>query len=346
MEQNVDTGTPVMPVIDDKQKGGNGLKIATAIACVMAVFGIGFGVYGIIEANNKSSEISNLKIQIEDKDGKITTLGTDEIKISDDSQTITISDSNSAYAIRDLKSKTLRLLGSRNGLSMRDYYNDNTGGFIVLSGYMPTAQLITNSLDEVSRAYITLETTLLDKEKHCNYQWTDGVKADVDAALGEKASNISFGNANIDCISYDKANDDHYDLWGENMPKVNGVSNTLTNGDFAYGSNTDVYYYHIIGGRGGTCSSYVVGRIAQVDMAQDSAYIDIGAGSFDTCADNAGKLYTDIEKGELYRTFEQDNINWDGLGLTEDDYKSLQSYRFVFKKNQDGIYSFSTIEKL
>lgn len=328
MEQNNDTGAPMTSaVVDDKKKNGNGLKITTAIACIVAVCGIGFGIYGMMSMHNngQSSETA-------EESGTANNEPTNQ--------------SLDKYETRDLSRKTLRLLGSRNGLSIRDYYNNDNGNFVVLSSYMPTSQLITNSLDETSKTYITLETTMLDKEKYCSYQWTDGVKADVDAALGQQASNISFGNANIDCISYGKANGDHYDLWGESMPKINGVSNTITNGDFAYGSNSDAYYYHIIGGRGGTCSSYVVGRIAQIDKNQDSAYVDIDAGAFNICAGNAGELYSDIEKSELYKTIEQNNIDWDGLGLTEDDYKSLQSYRFVFRKNPDDIYSFSAVEKI
>ncbi len=67
MEQNVDASapvTPVAPVVENKQKSGNGLKIATAIACVVAVCGIGFGVYGIMQSSQKDSQISNLKNQI------------------------------------------------------------------------------------------------------------------------------------------------------------------------------------------------------------------------------------------------------------------------------------------
>lgn len=347
MEQNTDAGMSTAPTaVENKRKSGNGLKIATAIACIVAICGICFGVYGIMEVNNSFSEISDLKVQIEDKDGKITTLETDKIKISDDSRTITISDSNGIYATRDLKDKTFRLLGARNGLSVQDYYNDDTGSFMVYSDYMPIDQLITNNLDETAKTYITLETTLLDKEKYCSYQWTDGVKADIDAALGQQASSISFGNANVDCISYDKASDDYYDLWGESMPKINGISKAIALGDFAYGSNSDAYYYHIIGGRGGTCSSYIVGKVVRIDKNQDSAYVDINAGVFDICAGKEGELYSNIERGELYKTLEQDSINWEGLGLTEDDYKALQSYRFVFRKNTDGIYSFSAIEKL
>ena len=65
MEQNADTGAPVVPVMDNKQKDGNGLKIATAIACVVAVCGIGFGAYGVIQVSDKDNQISNLKTQIE-----------------------------------------------------------------------------------------------------------------------------------------------------------------------------------------------------------------------------------------------------------------------------------------
>ena len=94
MEQNVDTGASMVPVLgDNKQNGGNRLKIATVIASIVAVCGIGFGVYGMVQSSQKDNQISNLKIQIEDSNGKITTLKTDEIKISDDSQTVTIDNS-------------------------------------------------------------------------------------------------------------------------------------------------------------------------------------------------------------------------------------------------------------
>lgn len=61
MEQNTDTGAPVTPMVKNKQKSGNGLKIATAIACIVAVCGIGFGVYGMVQSSQKDSEIAKLK---------------------------------------------------------------------------------------------------------------------------------------------------------------------------------------------------------------------------------------------------------------------------------------------
>ena len=62
MEQNADTGLPMTPAVDDKQKSGNGLKIATAIACIAAVCGIGFGVYGMMQSSKEDNKISDLKV--------------------------------------------------------------------------------------------------------------------------------------------------------------------------------------------------------------------------------------------------------------------------------------------
>ena len=65
MEQNADAGAPMTSVIENRQKNGNGLKIATAIACIVAVCGIGFGVYGIMQISQKDNQISDLKTKIE-----------------------------------------------------------------------------------------------------------------------------------------------------------------------------------------------------------------------------------------------------------------------------------------
>ena len=64
MEQNIDTGVPMTPVVDNEQKSGNGLKIATVVACVMAVCGIGFGVYGIMQSSQKDNQIAGLNSEI------------------------------------------------------------------------------------------------------------------------------------------------------------------------------------------------------------------------------------------------------------------------------------------
>ena len=63
MEQNVDTGVPVVPMAENKQKSGNGLIIVTAIVCVLAFCGIGFGVYEMMQSSDKDKQIANLQSQ-------------------------------------------------------------------------------------------------------------------------------------------------------------------------------------------------------------------------------------------------------------------------------------------
>lgn len=93
MEQIPDTGAPVAPMVESKQKNGNGLKIATVIMCVIAICGIGFGVYGLVDGNNKSQEISNLKAQIAERDNIIADLNNEN------------NDSDIAIAARELCEK-------------------------------------------------------------------------------------------------------------------------------------------------------------------------------------------------------------------------------------------------
>lgn len=77
MEQKTNTGVPMTPAVDNKQKSGNGLKIAIVIACIAAVCGIGFGVYGMIQSTQKDSRISDLKNQIESLNDKVSSLEID-----------------------------------------------------------------------------------------------------------------------------------------------------------------------------------------------------------------------------------------------------------------------------
>ena len=91
MKQSIDAETPV---VGNQQKSGNGLKIATAIACIVAVCGIRFGVYGMMQGAQKDNQISDLKVQVKDSDGEVTTLETEKIETSDENgTTITIADS-------------------------------------------------------------------------------------------------------------------------------------------------------------------------------------------------------------------------------------------------------------
>ena len=86
MEPNVNIDTPTTPVMDNgKQKSSKALKTVTIIACIVAVCGIGFGIYGIIQSSQKDTQISDLKTEIKEletieKESKPTTTIETEIK--------------------------------------------------------------------------------------------------------------------------------------------------------------------------------------------------------------------------------------------------------------------------
>ena len=61
MEQNANTTTPVID--KGNQKNKNGLKIATVIVSIVAVCGIGFGIWAALDANSQKSQIDSLKQQ-------------------------------------------------------------------------------------------------------------------------------------------------------------------------------------------------------------------------------------------------------------------------------------------
>ena len=113
MEQDTTTAMPVMD--GSKQNDGKGWKIVTVIASVVAVCGIGFGVYGMIQSSQKDNQISDLRVQVEDSDGKITTLETEKIETTTNDETVvTISDSIMGYRNRILVSSDSSMVYTTN----------------------------------------------------------------------------------------------------------------------------------------------------------------------------------------------------------------------------------------
>ena len=94
MGQSSDTEVPAASIADNNKNSGNGLKIITSVACAVAICGIGFGIYGMMQKSSQdNTKISDLKIQIENSDGTITTIEAPEIKTTTEGgTTVTISD--------------------------------------------------------------------------------------------------------------------------------------------------------------------------------------------------------------------------------------------------------------
>ena len=92
MKQDTTKAAPVAN--SDKSCDGKGWKVATVVASVVAVCGIGFGVYGMMQGLQKNNQISDLKVQIKEEDGTVTAIETPEIETTtDNGTTVTITDS-------------------------------------------------------------------------------------------------------------------------------------------------------------------------------------------------------------------------------------------------------------
>lgn len=131
MEQNTNTGVSVTPVVENKQKGGNGLKIATVAACVIAVCGIGFGVYGMIQGSDKDNQISDLKTQVNNLNNKISLLENDDassgstINGSGDNSTTVVDNSSEDYIfVGEWGFKIKKPENWRDLIEKYTYYND------------------------------------------------------------------------------------------------------------------------------------------------------------------------------------------------------------------------------
>ena len=309
--------------IKKKNKSG---KIAIAILSIFSVICLCFGIYGMFFSR---------------QDGDSPNADSQE-QSNDNSSTSDRSDSLNPYEERDLRSKVFRLLGSRNGFIELERYNRDDKTFTMSMDYMPINDLLSNSLTDELKVYITLETTSVEKDKYCRYG-DDNVKNDVNPN-GSLGNVLIPDSVTIDCISFDYAKNDYKDLFGEEMPKISSSDIKGQYGDYTYGANLDTYYYHIIGGRGGTSANYVVGKINQIVENEDYAKVTINAGVLFLSGGNPGELYSSIEKEEIYKTYDGASTDWSNLGLTDGDYSSFKTYNFVFKKNSDGIYSFARVE--
>lgn len=98
------------------QKPKNKISAANIIFAVLAIAGIGFGVYGMLGAN-KPAQTENFKVQIVNNDGVVTKIETDKIEQKDDDKIITITDNaviidQTARLLEQLRNDTTIIVNS------------------------------------------------------------------------------------------------------------------------------------------------------------------------------------------------------------------------------------------
>lgn len=96
MEDNNENLSQISPALQTSEKQGaeqkNASKITIIILAILALAGIGFGVYELFQTNSLKQQIANFKVEIKKDDGSTTTIETDKIEVREDNKTITITD--------------------------------------------------------------------------------------------------------------------------------------------------------------------------------------------------------------------------------------------------------------
>ena len=226
-----------------------------------------------------------------------------------------------------MRNKTIRLNGGYEG-----FYDDKF--FEASVNYIPYSELYANSLTDAQKTYLYLETAGRSNQGY--YQWDSDINADLSDRLAEYGD-VSGYIANY--IPANRAKIEFYDLFGSEITKE-------CSSDCKYGEHKNAYYKHIIGGRGGAWGMSIVGRISSIVTNGDTAYVDF----------NAGMIYTDPSKQEIINKVVgpgdniKDELNidnvYDSTIITDENYSKFQSYRFVFRKNSKGFYSFERVEEV
>lgn len=192
MEQNADTGAQMTSAVDKKQKSGNGLKIATVIACVVAVCGIGFGIYGMFFHETKTSDDDSLKNVSVTQEGDGNTIVQKELP-SIETITGLLKDK---YKLFDQDSYTPSV-----GTILSDYiYNDDSEGLDDTGKlFLLVKQEYPNPGCEDVRCHKTITYNDLNNKYHEYY----GNSEDIKKGINYTYKNIMIGVENIEYIEGD-----------------------------------------------------------------------------------------------------------------------------------------------
>lgn len=88
--QDMNAGMAMSTNMGATKKEGKGMMIGMICCSILAIAGIGFGIYEMTQANQSKQQISDLKVEIKNSDGSTTTLETDKIEVKEDTKTVIV----------------------------------------------------------------------------------------------------------------------------------------------------------------------------------------------------------------------------------------------------------------
>lgn len=140
MEDNNDNLSQTSPALQSSEEQGSkpkdSSKIITIICAILALAGIGFGVYEMLQASSAKQQIADIKVEIKNDDGTTTTLENGEIEIKDDAKTVIITETIKENDATDVKKVATGLINAfrENNINIGGYSVFGDGSSIPIQG--------------------------------------------------------------------------------------------------------------------------------------------------------------------------------------------------------------------
>jgi len=337
------------------KKEGKGMMFGMIACAILAIGGIGFGVYEMTKKSSSSESIETIKnngnIDLESICAVTDIKEINEKEITADSEV----EITNAYIKNDLNRK-ISILTSISNIEEDDKtvinnsiaYNENENFYS--RGFESTSEKAMAVLIASDRYFKSYDVRDLEWAQDPVSTYLRNTYASTIDSIKQQGVYKS--------ISYSLANKIYSGLFNEDMPKESFGG--FCPYHFTYIREADAFVntmgYDGIGGCGGTGFMGVFVRKDSFKAKKDEAYVYAhiaSAGLLDCGADGGYKLMNDFYTYDALdcSNMISDNvpINMGGIATGEIDSSLLDqaaSYRFVFKKNTDGTYFFDKLEKL
>ncbi|MBR3320242.1 hypothetical protein IKG20_02975 [Candidatus Saccharibacteria bacterium] len=356
----IDTALPSSENKREKQK--NPFKIATIICAILALAGIGFGIYGFFFKKPSADEAINSLSQ-EDVAAIAVVSDAKELPATNNSENQEITITN-PYILRDLNHKFAML----HGVSSRTDTKAESNQFLTtMWAYNYTSNLYaTNNYSFLKDMAIVTASIAAEQQKSFYNGLSDIIKKYLDTANQNNGSpQASYEEiAKAGFATYEQANQAFHDLagTGSDLPKEDGF-HVCTH--YQYISEADGFLQVPGGGCGGAGYGALMVRKDSLKAKGDEAYIYthlLTTSGVDQESEPGKNIchvldgwrtkenVDDVEERKELDKFETNSL-WcsfpDDYATTHDSlFDQSQAYKFVFKKNSEGIYSFERVEKL
>ncbi len=365
MNTAMDTGAAGMSSasMGATKKEGKGAMMGMALCAVLAVAGVGFGIYGLSKQSSKNADLNTLS----DKDFEAISVVSDLKEISTtqiaESQEIVVTN---PYILRDLNHKMAILHGLKDG----EIATESSKYLATAIAYNDIDALYGDEEFTASRKAAIVISSAIKNLGQWKYGYGSVSEAIQTAANEVRSSGYGVADITPDelynhlgYISYSQANQLYQDTFGETLQKESFSGGCGRGYTYIAGADgfADSMVLAGVGGCGGAGFPGFAVRKGDYKAKGDEIYIDVNViasalnDDMTGCNvylgyvgyDETGHISTDKEVVDSFTDVPNAcSFSDDYLTANSSLFDKADSYRFTFKKNSSGVYAFQKIEKL